>query len=75
MLSDEKIEAYRRMTPARRWKETEELMTWAWRALLALPLAERNRRLQVVRDEHDRSDANMLAHMRKLERMRKRKRR
>lgn len=37
MLSDKKIEAYRRMTPEERWREVEELMTLAWRDLLALP--------------------------------------
>ena len=66
MLSEEKIEAYRRMTPEERWREVEELMSFAWRTLLELPLKERNRRLTIIREEHDRSDEIWLGHLRRL---------
>lgn len=66
MISREKIEQYRRMTPEERWKETEELMTLAWRALRALPREERERRLEVIRSEHEESDAILLEHLRSL---------
>ena len=66
MLSDEKIEAYRRMTPEERWREVEELMTLAWRMLLELPEDERNRRLAIIREEHEKSDAIILDHLRRL---------
>lgn len=67
MLSDEKIEAYRRMTPEERWREVEELMTIAWRSLLELPEEERERRLAVIREEHEESDRRMLEHLRRHE--------
>ena len=60
MLSDAKIAAYRRMTPEERWKGVEELMTLAWRELLARPAAERERILRLIHDDHDLSDATML---------------
>jgi hypothetical protein len=63
MLSPEKIDAYRRMAPEERWREVEELMTIAWRALLALPEEERQRRLAVIRDEHEESDRIVLEHL------------
>jgi hypothetical protein len=63
MLSEEKIRAYRLMSPEERWREVEELMTLAWRSLLALPEEERRRRLQMVRVEHDASDAVLLEHL------------
>ncbi len=37
MLSPSQIEAYRRMSPAERWREVEALMTLAWRSLKQLP--------------------------------------
>jgi hypothetical protein len=64
MQSDARIEAYRRMTPEDRWREVEDLMTLAWRSLLDLPDAERQRRLAVIRDEHETSDAILLQHLR-----------
>ncbi|MBI3267805.1 MAG: hypothetical protein HYZ53_02190 [Planctomycetes bacterium] len=64
MLSEVKLNAYRRMTPEQRWREVEELMQIAWQDLLALPEEERNRRLAIVRAEHDQSDAVLLARLR-----------
>lgn len=63
MLSELRIDAYRRMSPEERWREVEELMTFAWRCLLALPEEERQRRLGLARREHDESDRAMLARM------------
>ncbi len=63
MLSEARIEAYRRMTPEERWREVEELMTLAWRSLLELPEADRRRRLEVIREEHEASDAILLRHL------------
>ncbi len=66
MLSEEKIRAYRLMSPEERWREVEELMTFAWRSLLALPEEERRRRLQLIREESEASDAAILAHLGRL---------
>jgi hypothetical protein len=66
MLSERKLEAYRRMTPEERWREVEELMTLAWRSLLELPDEERRRRLDVIREEHEDSDRVLLEHLGKL---------
>ena len=52
MLSKERLEAYRRMTPEERWRETSALMVYAWEALLQLPFEERERRLAVARLQH-----------------------
>ena len=66
MLSQRKLEAYRKMTPEERWREVEELMTLAWRSLLELPEDERQRRLKVIREEHEASDRILLEHLGKL---------
>ncbi len=66
MLSNSKIEAYRRMSPGERWREVEELMSLAWRTLQALPDDELQRRVQVIRNEHDLSDAIILERLRTL---------
>jgi len=54
------------MTPEERWRETEELMTFAWRSLLELPERERERRLAIIREEHEASDRALLEHLRRL---------
>jgi hypothetical protein len=64
MLSPERIQAYRRMTPEERWREVEELMTLAWRTLRELSPEERERRLALLREEHEASDAVLLEHLR-----------
>jgi hypothetical protein len=66
VLSQERIERYRRMTPEERWQEVEELMTLAWLSLLELPQEERERRLAVIREEHEHSDAILIEHLRRL---------
>ena len=66
MLSDAKIDSYRRMTPEERWREVEELMTLAWRSLLELTPEDRERRLAVIREEHETSDGIILEHLRRL---------
>lgn len=48
MHGPEEIERYRRMSVAERLRETIELMWAAERALEALPLAERERRLRII---------------------------
>jgi hypothetical protein len=50
--SQEQIEAFRRMTPAERWRITAQLMEFAWRSLLALSPEERERRLAAARRQH-----------------------
>ena len=65
MLSDAKIQAYRDMTPEERWREVEELMTLAWRDLLARPPEERERILRHVREEGDLGDALLLEGLRR----------
>ena len=67
MLSPERIQAYRSMSPEERWREVEELMTLAWRTLRALPREQRERRLALIRAEHEASDAVLLARSRELE--------
>ena len=52
MLSKARLERYRRMTPAERWRETSALMEYAWQALMQLPYEERERRLAVARRQH-----------------------
>jgi len=52
MLSKERLEAYRKMTPAQKWAETVELIESGWRMLLSLPPEERERRLETMRREH-----------------------
>lgn len=54
------------MTPEERWREVEELMTLAWRSLLELPEEERQRRLAIIREEHEVSDRIVLEHLRRL---------
>jgi hypothetical protein len=52
VLSPAQVEAFRRMTPEERWKITSQLMEFAWRSLLALDPAERDRRLEIARRHH-----------------------
>ncbi len=66
MLSKERIERYRRMTPEERWREVEELMTIAWHSLLELPEEERERRLAIIRAEHEASDEILLEQLRRI---------
>jgi hypothetical protein len=48
VLSPEKLEEYRRMTPEERWRDFVHLMDAAWASLDSLPVAERNRRLDLL---------------------------
>ena len=66
MLSDDRIQRYRAMSQAERWREVESLMTFAWRELQKLPHAEIERRLAHDRRQHDESDRAMLEHLRKF---------
>ena len=52
MLSKERLEAYRRMTPVERWDEFMRLCQSDWDMLLALPPEERERILDASRREH-----------------------
>ena len=63
MLSERQIEAYRRMSVEERWKIVEELSASAWEALLELPWEERERRLEIAREEHRLSNDAMLRRM------------
>jgi hypothetical protein len=54
VLSKERLDAYRRMTPAERWAETVQLLDYGWEMLLRLPQEERERRLDVARRERRR---------------------
>jgi hypothetical protein len=54
VISRERIEAYRRMTPAERWAETLVLLDYGWEMLLRLPREERERRLEAARLERQR---------------------
>jgi hypothetical protein len=54
MLSKDRLEAYRRMTPSQRWAETLRLMDYGWEMLLRLPPEERERRLEIARRERQR---------------------
>lgn len=51
VLSKERLEAYRRMTPAQKWQETLLLLDYGWEMLLRLPYEERERRLAIMRRE------------------------
>ncbi|MEW6743784.1 MAG: hypothetical protein AB1486_13600 [Planctomycetota bacterium] len=65
MLSESKFEAYRKMIIEERWREVEELMTLAWRSLLELPQEERERRLALIREEHETTNRLILEHLRR----------
>ncbi|HWL92100.1 MAG TPA: hypothetical protein VNT79_01075 [Phycisphaerae bacterium] len=65
MLSEAKLQAYREMTPEERWSEVEALMTFAWRFLKELPPEELERRLAYDREQHDKADEIILAHLRR----------
>ena len=56
MLSKERLEAYRKMTPAERWAETLTLLDFGWEMLQSLPAEERERRLEIMRREHEESN-------------------
>ena len=66
MLGKDRIAAYRSMSQEERWREVEQLMTLAWRSLQELPPEEVQRRLDRDRQEHDRADEIMLAHLRRV---------
>ena len=51
MISKERLEAYRRMTPGERWALTLDLLDYGWEMLLRLPPEERERRLCIMRRE------------------------
>jgi hypothetical protein len=68
MLSEEQLERYRRMTIEERWRITEELMDLTWQALLELPYEDRERRLQLAREEHELSSKALLEALAKLPR-------
>ncbi len=53
MTSREQIEAFRRMSPAERWKLQVELMDAAWTALQRLPPDEFRRRMEYLRRSHE----------------------
>lgn len=54
------------MSPEERWREVEELMTLAWRALQERTPEERERILQKIREPHEASDSLMLQALRRL---------
>lgn len=54
MLSKERLDAYRRMTPKERWAETLLLLDYGWQMLLQLPHDEAVRRLEAARRERQR---------------------
>jgi hypothetical protein len=64
MLSPQQLQAYRSMSPEERWRITEELMTLAWRSLMELPDVDRERRLALVRAEHDAGSQALLEALR-----------
>lgn len=63
VLGPERLARYRQMTPAQRWAEVEALMDDAWRALQALPANERERRLALVRAQHDAGNRIVQEHL------------
>jgi hypothetical protein len=56
MLSKERLEAYRKMTPAQKWEETLMLLDFGWEILSSLPHAERERRLAIMRRQQEESN-------------------
>lgn len=53
MLSEEKLELYRKMTPAQKWAEWMDIMESGWWMLSCLPEKELDRRLEIMRREHE----------------------
>ena len=68
MLSEEQLARYRQMSIDQRWEITEELMNLTWKALLELPYEERERRLQLAREEHELSSKALVEALSKLPR-------
>lgn len=66
MLDDDRIAAYRKMSPEERWREVAALMTFAWRMLKQLPHEEVARRLAREQSERDKSDEAVLEHLRRM---------
>ena len=66
VLSAEKLEAYSHMTPRERWREVELLLELGWQTLQALPVPERQRRLEILRAQHQSSDRALLAGLRRI---------
>jgi hypothetical protein len=51
MLSEERLEVYRRMPPREKWAVVLDLLDYGWEMLLRLPAEERERRLEIMRQE------------------------
>jgi len=56
MLSKERLEALRKMTPAQKWEETMMLLDFGWEILSSLPYEERERRLAIMRRQQEESN-------------------
>lgn len=56
MLSPERLEAYRRMSPQEKWEEFRSLLDSGWEMLMSLPAEERERRLEIMRVEHQKTN-------------------
>lgn len=53
MIGRERLEMYRKMTPEERWREVREMMRSSWEWLLRLPPEDLDKRLALIRRQHD----------------------
>lgn len=67
MMSSDQIEAFRRMSPAERWKLQVELMDAAWEDLEKLPLEELRRRMEYLRRSHEEGNRRIAERFRSLQ--------
>ncbi len=68
MMSRETIRRFQRMTPAERFEIARVLQEEAWEQLMSLPEAERERRWQIIRRQHDQLGERLLSHLWKYDR-------
>ena len=66
MMSREQLEAFRRMSPAERWKLQVELMDAAWEEMEKLPAEEFRRRMEYLRLSHEEGNRRIAERFRSL---------
>jgi len=66
-MSCEQLDAFRRMSPAERWKLQVELMDAAWEDLEKLPAEEFRRRMEYLRLSHEEGNRRIAERFRSLQ--------
>lgn len=68
MPSPERVEAVRRMSPQEDWDEFRSILDAGWEALMSLPPEERERQLELMRQEHQAGNDAIVEALRRSER-------